>query len=267
MLGCFFSCNSVLFFFYFTPQGHHRSWPLRSLQTSSAIELVCPIQQGFCYCILSPPSKLKHCKHPSSPWEITMGGLALLWGSPIEAMCPSNPWLKSIPDKIITSLHDISQELNIERDTKHFIQNIQSWYICFCDNCRFCWFSVWESEARRHRGISLALHTWTKCIWSAAPCVASHQQKNIKAVLHVKCAHLSHKLSSLAVAQQGGALTWRQAASSGQQGDINHSFWCWRTDVSGDQKGGYHMENDRGRSRRRFWRGKHVGLKVERHEK
>lgn len=44
-----------------------------------------------------PPSKLKHCRGSSWPWEINMGGLALLWGSPIGAMSPPNPHLKGIP--------------------------------------------------------------------------------------------------------------------------------------------------------------------------
>lgn len=39
-------------------------------------------------------------------------------------------------------------------------------------------------------------------IWSAAPCVAAHQLNNIKAVLHVKLAHFSHKHLSLANGQQ-----------------------------------------------------------------
>lgn len=85
---------------------HLCSWPLWSQQTGrcSGIESVCsfffsapPVQQGSCYCIFSPPSKLKHCRGSSWPWEINMGGLALLWGSPIEATSPPNPQLKGIP--------------------------------------------------------------------------------------------------------------------------------------------------------------------------
>lgn len=56
-----------------------------------------PVQQGSCCWIFSPPSKLKHCRGSSWPWEINMGGLALLWGSPIEATSPPNPQLKGIP--------------------------------------------------------------------------------------------------------------------------------------------------------------------------
>lgn len=55
------------------------------------------MQQGSCCWIFSPPSKLKHCRGSSWPWEINMGGLALLRGSPIEATSPPNPQLKGIP--------------------------------------------------------------------------------------------------------------------------------------------------------------------------
>lgn len=49
------------------------------------------LQQGSCCWISSPPSKLKHCRGSLWPWEMNMGGLALLWRSPMEATSPLIP--------------------------------------------------------------------------------------------------------------------------------------------------------------------------------
>lgn len=72
--------------------------------------------------------------------------------------------------------------------------------------CVFVWWCETRRGAKRERerakdefGPAQMNKQW---IWSAAPCVAAHQLNNIKAVLHVKLAHFSHKHLSLANGQQ-----------------------------------------------------------------
>lgn len=205
-----------------------------------------------------------------------MGGLALLWGSPIEATSPPNPQLKGIPlllrenrnnaaSQVLTCkafLIQVHKMWNIYLDEKVsclYTSYITTWNISFHSDCFIqisliyinlfvinvhrdrtkCSWTGSEVESRRETGFGPAQLNKQR-IWSAAPCVASHQLNNIKAVLHVKPAHFSHKLEfgKRAAAQQGGALTGRQTASFGQQGDINRSFWWWWADVLGDQKDG-----------------------------
>lgn len=75
-------------------------------------------------------------------------------------------------------------------------------------------------------------------IWSATPCVAAHQLNNIKAAFHVKPAHFSLKLQSLANGSgSAGRSSYSKAGSElWSAGDTKHSFWWWWTDVLGDQK-------------------------------
>lgn len=84
---------SVLFGFMKNFSVHWSIWPFWSLQASIAVESVCPTEQGSCYCILSPPLELEHCRGSSSPWEFNIGGLALLWWSHIETKTPPDSQL------------------------------------------------------------------------------------------------------------------------------------------------------------------------------
>lgn len=168
-----------------------------------------------------------------------MGGLALLWGSPIEATSPPNPQLKGIPlllrenrnnaaSQVFTwkvFLIQVHQMWNIYLDenvsclyTSHHISRHETFHSdCFIlisliyinlfvinvhrDRTKCSWTGS-EVESRRESGTEFGSTQLNKQrIWSAAPCVASHQLNNIKAVLHVKPAHFSHKLLSLANGQ------------------------------------------------------------------
>lgn len=89
-----------------------------------------------------------------------------------------------------------------------FVINVQR------DRTKCSWTGS-EVESRRESGTEFGPAQLNKQrIWSAAPCVASHQLNNIKAVLHVKPAHFSHKLLSLA---NGQLLSREELSLEGRQ--------------------------------------------------